>query len=96
MGKTKVIGIGLNKTGTTTLGVCMRRLGYRHLSCRRDLLKLYRTGQVDKVMAYMDGFDSFEDWPYPLMYRELWERYGDSARYILTTRASTGVWLRSS
>jgi len=95
MAKNKVFGIGLNKTGTTTLGVCMNKLGYRHLSCRRDLLKLYRRGHADQVMNYMDGFDSFDDWPYPLMYRELWARFGDSARYILTTRSSSEKWLRS-
>lgn len=95
MVKNKVFGIGLNKTGTTTLGICMKKLGYRHLSCKRSLLKLYRQGHVDQVLTYIDRFDSFEDWPYPLMYRELWARYGDSARYILTTRLSSKKWLRS-
>lgn len=95
MAKSKVFGIGLNKTGTTTLGKCMKKLGYRHLSCRRDLLELYRNGHADQVMNYMDGFDSFEDWPYPLMYRDLWARFGGSARYILTTRSSSEKWLRS-
>jgi hypothetical protein len=87
MARSKVFGIGLNKTGTTTLGCCFRKLGYRHLSVRPDLLKLYREGHVDQVMNYMDGFDSFEDWPYSLMYRELWARFGDSAHYILHKNA---------
>ncbi len=28
----KVFGIGLNKTGTTTLGLCLQHWGFRHKS----------------------------------------------------------------
>ncbi|MHC4376201.1 MAG: hypothetical protein ACYS26_06360 [Planctomycetota bacterium] len=34
----KIFGIGLNKTGTTTLGQCGRILGLRCTSFDRDLL----------------------------------------------------------
>jgi hypothetical protein len=92
--RSKVIGIGLNKTGTSSLAVCLRQLGYDHLSCRSDLLALYRQGRLDEVFEVMDRHDSFEDWPYPLMYRELAERYPD-ASFILTLRKSPEKWLRS-
>lgn len=92
---TKVFGIGLNKTGTTTLGICFEILGFSHLGFRRDLLKAHRRGDLAAVFGAVDRYDTFEDWPYPLMYRELFERYGKSARFILTTRASPQIWLDS-
>jgi hypothetical protein len=91
----KVFGIGLNKTGTKTLGAALRLLGRRHVSIRGDLLMAYRQGDLATVFAVCDANDSFEDWPFPLMYRELYERYGDTARYVLTVRRSPEVWLAS-
>jgi len=91
----KVFGIGLNKTGTKTLNKCLTVLGYTPISCTPDLLKLYRDGNLQPIFAEIDGADSCEDWPYPLMFRELFFRYGDRARYVLTTRISSSIWLDS-
>lgn len=92
----KVFGIGLNKTGTSTLRDCCRQFGLRHVSCRRDLLIAYRRGALDEVFAVIDQHDSFDDWPWPLMYRELYDRYaGQGAKFVLTLRASPDKWLRS-
>ena len=93
-GKRKVFGIGLNKTGTTTLAKCLRRLGYRHMSFRRDLLLAVRENRLADVFAVTDEYEYFTDWPYPLIYPELFERY-DDALFILTTRISSQVWLDS-
>jgi type II secretion system protein G len=95
LGRLKVFGLGLNKTGTTTLGKCLRHFGYRHVSCRRDLLERLRAADLEPIFKVIDEYDSFEDWPFPLMYRELFSRYGDRARYILTTRSSPQRWLES-
>jgi hypothetical protein len=95
MAKTKVFGIGLNKTGTTTLGRCFTTLGYRHSSMRRDLLIDWHNGILNRIRAVCDAYESFEDWPYPLLFEQLFDWYGDSARYILTTRSSPLVWIRS-
>ena len=93
--KTKVIGLGLIKTGTKTLGSCLRELGYNHISNRRDLLIDFRRGSLQRMFDVCDEYDSFEDWPYPLAYKELYERYGSNARYVLTVRSSSAVWLAS-
>ena len=90
----KIFGLGLNKTGTTTLGYCFSQLGYKHLSCLRDLLIAYREGRLEDVFAVIDQYDTFEDWPYPLMYRELYNRYPD-AKFVLTVRRDADTWLRS-
>jgi hypothetical protein len=94
-GGTKIFGIGLNKTGTTTLGACLAQLGYRHLGFRRSLFKSYARGDLAAVFDAIEQFDSFDDWPYPLMFREVFARYGRQARFILTTRSSPQIWLNS-
>jgi hypothetical protein len=90
----KVFGVGLNKTGTTTLGVCLKSLGFTHKSSDLDLTLCVERGDLDPVFEVCDRFDSFEDWPWPLIYRELDERYPGS-RFVLTTRSSPEVWIRS-
>ncbi len=45
-------------------------------------------------MAVAERYDSFEDWPWPLIYRQLDERFPD-ARFILTLRKDPETWLRS-
>lgn len=90
----KVFGIGLNKTGTTTLGVCLRTLGYAHTSYDEALLRAAVREDLDPVFVTADRYDSFEDWPWPLVYRELGRRYPGS-RFILTTRLDASTWLES-
>lgn len=92
----KVIGVGLNKTGTTTLAKCLQILGYqRHVSVRGDLLAKYRDGRLDDIFSVVEQHESFEDWPWPLVYKELFFRFGDKARYVLTTRRDADAWLES-
>lgn len=42
----------------------------------------------------MERFDSCEDWPWPVLYRELDERFPD-AYFVLTVRGSADRWYRS-
>ncbi len=96
MGKPfKIFGIGLNKTGTTTLKLALRRLGYDHSKRQTPLARAWLEGDLAPIWAEADAHESFEDWPWPLLYRELWDRYGDRARYILTTRSSAERWVES-
>lgn len=90
----KIFGIGYNKTGTSTLGSCLRALGYRHVTYDYDLLRHFFNGRHEEIYRVIDAHDSFEDWPFPLMYRALAERYPD-ARFILTVRRSSQVWFES-
>lgn len=90
----KIFGIGLSRTGTTSLRTCFKELGFKHLSCRYDLLHQYRDGKLNEVLEVIDEYQSFDDWPYPLMYKELFQRYKDS-KFILTTRSNPNIWLES-
>lgn len=96
----KVIGIGLNKTGTKTMAHYLRAWGYRHRTYDSNTVKaspsfeLYSAGEIDALMEIVASFDSFEDWPWPLLYREIDERFPD-ARFVLTKRSSAETWYRS-
>jgi hypothetical protein len=91
----KVFGIGLNKTGITSLAACFVTLGLRNMSCRPDLLARYRRGDSLAVLRELGDCDSFEDWPFPLMYRELFYHFGPDAKFVLTRRRDTATWLDS-
>lgn len=93
--KYKVFGIGLNKTGTSSLRRALVKLGYNHCDTRGQLTNQFFKGRIKKVLDTTKGYDSFEDWPWPLMYRQVFAHYGDAARYVLTTRRSPEVWVES-
>jgi hypothetical protein len=89
----KVFGIGWAKTGTTSLGQCLRLLGYRHTTHKFELVPNLRDRNLEPIFAVADRFESFEDWPWIVLFRELDARYPGS-RFILTTREEQ-TWLRS-
>lgn len=91
----KIFGIGTIKTGTTSLGVALKELGLQHTHERREfLLRAFADGDLETVYRWVDQHESFEDWPYPLMYRELDREY-PNARFVLTRRTCAEVWLKS-
>jgi hypothetical protein len=91
----KVFGIGLNKTGTTTLGKCGLILGYRCMSFNRSLLEdVVLKKNYEKVKKITNCHNFFEDWPWPLIYKELDEMYPGS-KFILTYRRDERIWLES-
>lgn len=92
--KNKVIGVGFHKTGTTTLGQALQLLGYNHISYSREAFLLYHASEISAVLTLMDYFDSFDDWPWPLLYQEIYERFPES-KFILTKRSNEERWFAS-
>ena len=90
----KVVGIGLNKTGTTTLGVCFQHWGLRHTSLNRPAFELWRKKQYDDLLKCVDDYDSFEDWPWPLIYKKIDEHF-PGTKFILTRRIDSITWYDS-
>ena len=105
----KIFGIGLPRTGTSTLAASLRMLGYLHGAPpllaghspevpvevhRLELTRAYFAGDWEPIWKIVDAFESFDDWPWPLLYREIAQRYPDS-RFILTLRSSPERWLDS-
>jgi len=95
MTRPKIFVIGLSKTGTSTLKCMLLTLGYRVCGPRKDLLAAVRRGQVSAINETLDAYDAFEDWPWPLVYRYVFEKYGSSAYFILTVRQDESAWFRS-
>ena len=90
--KTKVFGIGLSKTGTTSLARALETMGYR----TRDYLGVtrYTTGDLSSIdLQEIDANDAFTDTPIPSFYKQLDKQYPNS-KFILTTRDMEG-WLKS-
>lgn len=91
----KIFGIGLNKTGTTTLGQCGRLLGLRCTSFDRDLLDDWiERRDLARITARVEQFDLFEDWPWPLVYPQL-DALFPGSKFVLTVRRSPEAWLDS-
>jgi len=90
----KVFGIGLNKTGTTRLGVCLRTLGFQHSPFAGHFIEDAKAGRLEGIVRFAEDWDSFEDWPWPLIYRSIERAFPDS-RFILTTRRDADTWFDS-
>jgi hypothetical protein len=90
----KCFGIGFNKTGTKSLGKAMRLLGYRTTSFDGPLTEQVGRGEVDAALRVARDFDGFEDWPWPLIYKEL-DRVFPGSKFILTMRRDARTWLNS-
>ncbi|MGQ3136707.1 sulfotransferase family protein [Phenylobacterium sp.] len=92
--RTKVFCVGLGKTGTSTFGAAMKMLGYRHYCRPRLLLKMGPGRDLALARDVLERHDSFDDFPWPLVFRELDAAYPD-AKFVLTVRKDSQTWLRS-
>ena len=81
----KVFGIGWPKTGTKTLGACLEILGFNHESIRLDLVEDLQKGDYSRIMRIAHEKDSFEDWPWIILYEKMDNEFPGS-KFILTNR----------
>ncbi|MCG7199118.1 hypothetical protein MD273_05175 [Marinobacter pelagius] len=89
----KVFGIGWAKTGTTSLGTALSRLGFNHKTQDFDFVDAFYEKDFNRIFDLTDKYDSFEDWPWLLLYEEFFARYPD-AKFILTIREEIS-WIKS-
>lgn len=90
---TKVIVIGLQRTGTTSMGQALLDLGYKVVGGNSKLEHYVSSGQYDKVLEYADQFDAYQDLPWLFLYKELDKKYPNS-KFILTKRDEQS-WIKS-
>ncbi len=90
----RVFCIGWHKTGTSTLGMALVKLGYSVVGARLDMVHPLRRGDINEVLDVAAQFDALQDVPWATLYAELDERFPDS-RFILTVRDEQ-AWLRSA
>ncbi len=91
----KVFGIGFNRTGTSSLKLALRRLGYKTLGKNQPFVSLFKRGKFEKIFKNLDEWDGYQDWPWPMLYAELLDHFGDKARFVLTRRSSPEKWVES-
>jgi hypothetical protein len=90
----KVVGVGLPKTGTRSLGFCFRRFGLKHRSYDMDLAVQVKRHQLEPVLKDAEQYEGLEDWPWFAIYKELDLRFPRS-KFILTLRKDTDAYVRS-
>lgn len=90
--RTKVVCLGLGKTGTTTFSKAMIELGYRHCGHAARLPRTFGINVGTKLA--LKYYDSFDDFPWPFMYERIRSKYPDT-KFVLTRRRSSSDWLKS-
>jgi hypothetical protein len=90
-----IFGIGLSKTGTTSLFAALDRLGYRAGTYRHlRALGLQGWFSGDFRRDYLGDYDAVTDLPLAVYYAQLDKRYPGS-KFILTVR-DMDSWLESA
>ena len=103
MDRQKIFNVGLHKTGTTSIHTALEILGFRSehgipinkpkQKATQISLPLDNQKVMEIVIPRVMQADAFSDFPYPMLYRELDERFPGS-KFILTTR-DRGAWIKS-
>lgn len=91
--KPKVFCIGFHKTGTTSLELALRKLGYRVTGCFGTRDPDIANKVHEMAYARVAEFDAFQDNPWPILYRELDERFPGS-KFVMTRRPAES-WINS-
>ena len=97
-GRPKVFGIGMGKTGTTSLERAFIELGYRigpQATFERHF-DAWAAGEFGAFLADIERFEAFQDVPFclPKAYRLLYEHFPNS-KFVLTVRDSSIQWYDS-
>jgi hypothetical protein len=89
----KVFGIGLSKTGTTSLGLALKRLGIKTIDYPHDPTTLRELEQGNFRLSVLEQYQAVTDTPVAIYYAQL-DKLFPGSRFILTVREKDS-WLRS-
>ncbi|MFW6058694.1 MAG: sulfotransferase, partial [Phycisphaeraceae bacterium] len=89
----RIFGIGLSKTGTTSLGLALNRLGIPTIDFPHDPVTLRQLEQGDYRLKVLERYQAATDTPVAPYYAQLDAVYPGS-KFILTVRDKAS-WLRS-
>ena len=92
--KNKVVGIGLSKTGTTTLREVFRVLGFEYVGFDGELTNAVLDGETRSALEVLDPYEAAANFPWALMYREI-DAACSNTRFVLTVRRDSQTWLKS-
>ncbi|MEO1580977.1 MAG: sulfotransferase family protein [Pseudomonadota bacterium] len=91
--KAKVFCIGFHKTGTSSMTVALRELGYRVTGPNGVHDPDIAENLWSIIEQAVTEYDAFQDNPWPIVFKELDARYPGS-KFVLTERDADG-WVRS-
>ena len=83
--KALIIGVGFQKTGTSTLREALKILGYRVKDTSRRALIPILKGKWNQIIKMLKNYDAVEDTPWYMIYKELDTLFPNS-KFILTIR----------
>lgn len=89
----KIIGVGMQKTGTSSLRDALRMLDYSVGDNNYQLLFPILHGNYKKVFRKLSKYDAVEDNPWPHIYREI-DRAIPGCKFVLTIREEES-WYQS-
>ena len=99
--KQKIIGIGLNKTGTTSFEKDLKQFGYIFPPTTHGAINIISDiyhGDYSSLYSYLDNprFTAFQDVPYSLpdVYKKIYEKRPNDI-YVLTIRDNVDMWVKS-
>jgi hypothetical protein len=95
----KIFGVGYIKTGTTTLGVALKQLGYNHCGggwrVGNKMVDPYISGERQPMIDLINKHDSFEDYPFCAPGMPAWlDKQFPNSKFILTEREPES-WFKS-
>ena len=91
--KEKIICVGFQKTGTSTLREALKILGYRVKDCTDHALLPILKKDFSKIEKMLENYDAVEDTPWYYIYKELDQIFPNS-KFILTLREEES-WYKS-
>lgn len=89
----KVFCIGFHKTGTTSLAMALKLLGYRVTGPNGTKDKDIASKVWDMADSLVQEYNAFQDNPWPVIYKEMDRKYPGS-KFIFMTRSSDS-WISS-
>ena len=92
--RSRIIGIGYSKTGTSTLRACFRHFGLCHIGFDIDLTKSVVDGDAQPALDALANYEAADNWPWPLIYPQIDNQYPDT-RFVLTVRRDSTTWIKS-
>jgi len=99
--KQKIIGIGLNKTGTTSLEKDLTNFGYNFPPTIHGSINIISDvyhGDYSSMYSALQNprFDAYQDVPYslPKVYKKIYKIRPDDL-YVLTVRDNVDIWIES-
>lgn len=87
-----IVGVGFQKTGTSTLREALKILGYKVKdTSSRALIPILKRDYA-KILRMLENYDAVEDTPWYMIYKEL-DQFIPHSKFILTIREEESWYL---